>query len=94
MKTAVTVIQVLCGLFLIAVVLLQSRKSAGLSGAIAGGADTFLSKNKAKTVDAKLAKWTKWVAIAFMLLTLSLRPDPLTVKSPACFENKTGGAFL
>ena len=76
MKTAVTVIQVLCGLFLIAVVLLQSGKSAGRSGAIAGGADTFLSKNKAKTVDAKLAKWTKWVAIAFMLLTLSLSLIP------------------
>ena len=76
MKTAVTVIQVLCGLFLIAVVLLQSGKSAGLCGAIAGGADTFLSKNKAKTVDAKLAKWTKWVAIAFMLLTLSLSLIP------------------
>ena len=76
MKTAVTVIQVLCGLFLIAGVLLQSGKSAGLSGAIAGGADTFLSKNKAKTVDAKLAKWTKWVAIAFMLLTLSLSLIP------------------
>ena len=65
-----TVIQVLCGLFLIAVVLLQSGKSAGLSGAIAGGADTFLSKNKAKSVDAKLAKMTKWVALAFMILTL------------------------
>ena len=56
--------------------LLQSGKSAGQSGAIAGGADTFLSKNKAKTVDAKLAKWTKWVAIAFMLLTLSLSLIP------------------
>ena len=65
-----TVIQVLCGLFLIAVVLLQSGKSAGLSGAIAGGADTFLSKNKARGVDAKLAKMTKWVALAFMILTL------------------------
>ena len=72
MKTAVTVIQVLCGLFLIAVVLLQSGKSAGLSGAIAGGADTFLSKNKAKSVDAKLAKMTKWVAILWVLLTLAL----------------------
>ena len=72
MKTAVTVIQVLCGLFLIAVVLLQSGKSAGLSGAIAGGADTFLSKNKAKTWDAKLAKATKWVAIAFLVLSLVL----------------------
>ncbi len=50
--------------------MLQSGKSAGLSGAIAGGADTFLSKNKAKTLDAKLSKMTKWVAIAFMVLAL------------------------
>ena len=67
-----TVLQVLCGLAVIAVVMLQSGKSAGLSGAIAGGADTFLSKNKAKSVDAKLAKMTKWVAILWILLPLSL----------------------
>ena len=67
-----TVLQVLCGLAVIAVVMLQSGRSAGLSGAIAGGADTFLSKNKAKSVDAKLAKMTKWVAILWILLTLSL----------------------
>ena len=71
-----SIVDVAAAIFLIAVVLLQSGKSAGLSGAIAGGADTFLSKNKAKTVDAKLAKWTKWVAIAFMLLTLSLSLIP------------------
>ena len=69
-KIVVTVIQLLSGLFLIAVVLLQSGKSAGLSGAIAGGMDTFMAKNKAKTWDAKLAKWTKWVAILFIVLTL------------------------
>ena len=69
LKLALTVIQVLCALVLIAVVMLQSGKSAGLSGAIAGGADTFLSKNKAKSVDAKLAKMTKWVAIGFMVIT-------------------------
>ena len=67
-----TVLQVLCGLAVIAVVMLQSGKRAGLSGAIAGGADTVLSKNKAKSVDAKLAKMTKWVAILWILLTLSL----------------------
>ena len=67
-----TIIQVLCGLAVIAVVMLQSGKSAGLSGAIAGGADTFLSKNKAKSVDAKLAKMTKWVAILWVVLTLAL----------------------
>lgn len=76
-KLALTIVQVLCGLILIAVVMLQSGKSAGLSGAIAGGVDTFLSKNKAKSWDAKLARWTKWVAIGFMILTmvLTLMPD-------------------
>lgn len=69
-QIVLTVIQVLLALFLIAVVLLQSGKSAGLSGAIAGGMDTFLSKNKAKSWDAKLARWTKWVAIGFMVLSL------------------------
>ena len=72
MKLAITVLQVLCSLALIAIVMLQSGKSAGLSGAIAGAADTFLSKNKAKSLDAKLAKMTKWVAVAFILLTLAL----------------------
>ena len=71
-KLIVTIIQVLLCLALIAVVMLQSGKSAGLSGAIAGGADTFLSKNKAKSVDAKLAKMTKWVAILWVVLTLAL----------------------
>ena len=72
MNLVITVIQVLCSLVLVAIVMLQSGKSAGLSGAIAGGADTFLSKNKAKSVDAKLAKMTKWVAIVWILLTLIL----------------------
>lgn len=71
-QIVLTVIQVLLALFLIAVVLLQSGKSAGLSGAIAGGMDTFLSKNKAKTWDSKLAKLTKWVALLFVVLTLVL----------------------
>ena len=68
----VMILQVLCGLFLIAVVLLQSGKSAGLSGAIGGVADSFLSKNKAKSMDAKLARATKWVGAVFIVLTLVL----------------------
>ena len=72
MNMVLTVIQVLFSLAIIAVVMLQSGKSAGLSGAIAGAADTFLAKNKAKSLDAKLAKATKWVAIIWVLLTLAL----------------------
>jgi len=69
---AITIVQLLTCLFLIAVVLLQSGKKSGLSGAIAGGADTFLVKNKASTMDGKLAKLTKWVALVFVALTLTL----------------------
>ena len=72
MNMFLTVIQVLLSVALVAIVMLQSGKSAGLSGAIAGAADTFLSKNKAKSLDAKLAKSTKWVAIAWVVLTLVL----------------------
>lgn len=68
----ITVLQLLTCLFLTLVVLLQSGKRSGLSGAISGAADTFLVKNKAKTLDAKLAKATKWVAAAFVVLTLVL----------------------
>ena len=71
-KLILTILQVMLGVFLVVVVLLQEGKTAGLSGAISGGADTFLSKNKAKGWDAKLARWTKWVAIAFVVLTLVL----------------------
>lgn len=71
-RLALTVVQVILSITLIVVVMLQSGKSAGLSGALSGGADTFLSKNKAKTLDARLSKMTTWVAILFMLLTITL----------------------
>ena len=69
-QLVLSIIYFIVALALIAVVMLQSGKSAGLSGAIGGGADTFLSKNKAKSADARLARMTKWVAVVFMLLTL------------------------
>lgn len=67
-----TILQVVSGLVVSIIILLQSGKSAGLSGAIAGGADTFFSKGKSKTLDQKLAKATKWIALVFVLLTLAL----------------------
>ena len=72
LQLILTIIQVLSGIAVTVVVLMQSGKSAGLSGAISGGADTFLSTGKAKTLDATLAKLTKWFALAFVILTLIL----------------------
>lgn len=59
-------------LIIIAIVLLQEGRQAGISGAIAGGADSFLSKNKARTFEAFFEKSTKYVAIFFFALTIAL----------------------
>ncbi|MBE6968932.1 MAG: preprotein translocase subunit SecG [Ruminococcaceae bacterium] len=72
MTIALSILFLIASLFLVAVVLLQSGKSAGISGAIGGGADNFFAKGKAKSLDAKLAKMTKWVALAFVVLALVL----------------------
>ena len=72
MVTFITVLQLLCGLAIIGAVLFQSGKSAGLSGTIGGVADSFLAKNKARTLDAKLARATKWIGALFLVLTFVL----------------------
>jgi len=55
---------------IIAVVLLQEGRRHGVAGAISGGADTFMSKNKARTIDAFLSRWTKFITIAFFVLVI------------------------
>ena len=69
--TIFTILQVLVGLMIILMVLFQSGKNQGL-GVISGAADTFLAKSKAKSLDAKLARATKWVGALFILLLLGL----------------------
>ena len=71
-KLILTIIQVVVGLVLSGIILLQSGKRSGLSGAIAGGADTFMTKAKATTVDGKLAKATKWIGLAWVIMTIVL----------------------
>ena len=72
LKTVLIILEALCSLVLIVVVLLQSGKEAGLSGALTGASETYLSKNKKGNLDAMLASATKWIALAWVLLTLAL----------------------
>lgn len=65
------IVLILFSVATIVIVLLQEGHQAGL-GAITGGADTFLAKNQARTVDAFLARWTKVVAVGFFLLVIAL----------------------
>ena len=75
MKAAVIIfgiLQVLASLVLILVIMFQSGKESGLSGALSGNSDTYLGKNQMASLDKKLASATKWVALVWGALTLSL----------------------
>ncbi len=72
MKTALIIAHLVICIVLIIVVLLQQSKQEGLSGAIAGGADTFFGKNKGRTVDAMLKKVTAVLAVLFIAVSLVL----------------------
>ena len=73
MKIALIVLEIIISLALIVVVLLQSGKEDGLSGALTGGnSESYMSRNKRATLDKKLAASTKWLALAFVLVTLAL----------------------
>ncbi len=69
-ETIIGAVILLLSVIVIFVVIMQEGHRSGINGAISGGADTFLSKNKARTVDAFLARWTKWLAVLFFVLAV------------------------
>ncbi len=71
-STVITVILVISSIVLIASILLQSGKTAGLSGSIGGGAEQIMGKNKARGYDKTFDKITKIAAIPFMVSALVL----------------------
>ena len=72
LKTVLIIMQIIVTLGLIISVLMQQGNSYGLSGSIAGGADTFFGKNKGRTLDGLLKKLTKIMAVLFIVLSLAL----------------------
>ena len=71
-ETILIILEALCSIALIGVVLMQSGKEAGLSGALSGSSDSYLNKNKKGGLDQILASSTKWIALAWIILTLVL----------------------
>ena len=71
LKIVLIVFEVIASLALILIVLFQSGKEAGLSGALSGNSDSYLSKS-GKSLDKQLASATKWVALVWLVLTLAL----------------------
>ncbi|NLB79528.1 MAG: preprotein translocase subunit SecG [Clostridiaceae bacterium] len=77
MEILINILHIIVCIAIIAVVLLQSGRSAGISGSISGGAETFFGKNKGRTIDSMLSKYTGLVAMLFLvtavILTLLLK---------------------
>lgn len=72
METVVRIFLIIASLFLIASILLQSGKQAGMSGEIAGGAESIWGKNKGRSYEGKLEKATSISAIVFLVASLIL----------------------
>ena len=72
LETVLTIVNIVLAVILVVTVLFQSGKSAGLSGSIGGGAETFFGKNKARTMDGMLAKLTVVVAFLFIVTSFVL----------------------
>ena len=70
-KIILTVLEVVASIVLVLVVMFQSGKESGLSGALSGNSDSYLSKS-GKSLDKTLASATKWVALVWLVLTLVL----------------------
>jgi len=72
LKTVLVVLEIIASVVMILVVMFQSGKEAGLSSALTGNADNYMSKSKFGNLDKTLASATKWIALVWALLTLSL----------------------
>jgi len=68
----VGILQIVISLAIIIIVLLQSGKATGLSGSIAGGAETFFGKNKGRSIDSMLEKYTGYIAVGFLITSILL----------------------
>lgn len=72
LETVIMVIYALVCIALTVIVLMQEGKSAGLTGAISGVADTYWGKNKGRSMEGTMEKSTKILAILFILLSIVL----------------------
>lgn len=70
LQYVLSIVTILLSIIIIALVMLQESKQQGLSGAISGAADTFFGKNKGRTMEAKLAKFTKIAGVFFFVIAL------------------------
>ena len=72
LKIILTVALVLISIVMTVIILMQEGKGNGLSSGIAGGSDSYVSRNKGRTAEGKMVRYTTILVVAFMLISLLL----------------------
>ena len=72
LRTIATVIFIVLCIALVILVMLQESKNTGLTGTVSGMADTYWGKNKGRSMEGKLVRWTTVLAVIFFVLTIVL----------------------
>ena len=80
MRFAIEIVYMVICLVLTIVVLMQEGKQAGLTGAISGAAETYWGKNKGRSMEGKLEKATRVLAVLFVILSILLVSKYLPTK--------------
>lgn len=80
LEIIIGIVVILVSLAIIIAVIFQQSHRRGVNGVISGAADTFFSKNKAKTAEAMMAKWTKILAVVFFALVIVANVIAILVK--------------
>mgnify|MGYP005765238457 FL=1 len=71
LEIALGALLIVFAIIMIVVIILQEGNQQGI-GVVTGGADSFFSKNKARSIDAFLSRWTKIIAIGFVVFVIAL----------------------
>ena len=72
LRTVVTLLFIVVCIALVILVMLQESKTSGLTGTVSGMADTYWGKNKGRSMEGKLIKWTTVLAVVFFVATVIL----------------------
>ena len=72
LRTIVTVVFIAICIALVILVMLQESKSSWLTGTVGGMADSYWGKNKGRSMEGKLVKWTTILTVVFFIITVVL----------------------
>lgn len=79
-EIAGAIVLIIASVLLTIIIVLQDNKSNGMNAIMGGGSDSYYGKNKGRTLDAILSRWTKIIAIAFFVVIVAVNVALVIIK--------------